>query len=322
MAHLTPLRRRGLTVVVAVAMIVLGGGLIANARDGGASSNGTAGSVPLAVEAPAQGAVGPTRHVGPQGRVGQFVVHCDYSHSGPNDPIVHFGHAGRSHLHDFYGSDVIDESSTPEIMLAGGTTCDKVVDKAGYWHPALYDRGELVTPRSIAAYYRAAPGVDPAEVQTMPTGLAMIAGDQTATTPQAGEATGWACGSRTRISDDPPTDCSPGSPLHLQLTFKDCWDGRNTDSPDHQSHVAYSVDGACPSTHPVHIPQLMVSINFPVSGPDHQLTLASGNIYSAHGDFLNAWEPAGLQREIDQCIKRDVVCDLASNREEEPLFSG
>jgi hypothetical protein len=36
---------------------------------------------------------------GPQGRVPQFVVECAYSHSGPNDPIVHPNHAGRSHLH-------------------------------------------------------------------------------------------------------------------------------------------------------------------------------------------------------------------------------
>jgi len=106
------------------------------------------------------------------------------------------------------------------------------------------------------------------------------------------------------------------------LTFQDCWDGRNVDSEDHKSHVAYSVDGRCPSSHPVNIPQLTVSVAFPISGPDHDLTLASGNIYSAHGDFFNGWDPDGLEREINRCIHRDVVCDLASNREEEPLFSG
>ncbi|MBK6857735.1 MAG: DUF1996 domain-containing protein [Microthrixaceae bacterium] len=319
----SPARTRLLAVVVVVALVAMVAILV---RDRGGSER----SGPVAAETddrdvadtdrPAQGGIGPERHVGPQGRVGQFVVHCDYSHSAPDDPIVHFGHSGRSHRHDFYGSDIINADSTAESLLEGGTTCDKTADKAGYWHPTLFDHGEIVVPVSIAAYYRAAPGVDPTDLVTMPTGLALIAGDQTAETPQAGEATGWVCGSRTRVADDPP-ECPAGAPLHLILTYQDCWDGKNVDSADHQSHVAYSVDGACPATHPENIPQLTVSVNFAISGPDHDLSLASGNIYSAHGDFFNGWEPAGLQREIDRCIKRNVVCDLASNREEEPLFS-
>lgn len=205
--------------------------------------------------------------------------------------------------------------------MASETTCDKTVDAAGYWHPTLYDHDEVVVPRKINAYYRAAPGIDPTTVQTMPVGLALIAGDQTATTPQAGEATGWTCGSRSELSDDPP-ECSASAPLHLVLTFQDCWDGEFLDSVDHQSHVTYSTDGACPDSHPVSIPQITTSIAFPISGPDHDLRLASGNIYSAHGDFWNAWRPDGLQREVAACIHRDAVCDLASNREEEALFTG
>jgi hypothetical protein len=34
----------------------------------------------------------------------------------------------------------------------------------------------------------------------------------------------------------------------------------------------------------------------------------------------NAWDPVGLQREIDMCIHRGAVCDLASNRAEEFPF--
>lgn len=262
----------------------------------------------------------PVRHLGPQGRVGQFVVGCLYSHSGPNDPIVHPDHPGRSHRHDFYGAVDTDAASTIEGLQAGDTTCDKKVDTAAYWQPTLYDHDEVVEPYGLHAYYRAAPGVDPTTVQTMPPGLALIAGDFTATEPQAGEATGWTCGTLTSISDDPP-ECAPSAPLHLVLTFADCWDGVHLDSVDHRSHAAYSVDGRCPDGFEVPIPQVTVTIAYPISGPDHDLRLASGNIYSAHGDFWNAWDPAGLQREIDACIHRDAVCDLASNREEEALFS-
>ncbi len=64
-------------------------------------------------------------------------------------------------------------------------------------------------PEDLNAYYRAAPGVDPKEVSPSPFGLALIAGDFTATTPQEGEATGWTCGSSTTLSDDPPECAGP-----------------------------------------------------------------------------------------------------------------
>ena len=263
----------------------------------------------------------PARHTGPQGRVGQFVVGCAYSHSGPHDPIVHPDHAGASHRHDFFGATGTDGHSTVAALRAGDTTCDKRADTAAYWQPALYDHGSPVVPVKLDAYYRAAPGIDPAEVVAMPEGLALVAGDADATGPQPGEATGWTCGSASTLTDDPPT-CPPAAPLHLVLTFPDCWDGAHLDSEDHRSHAAYSVDGRCPASHPVSIPQLTSSIAFPIAGDGHDLTLASGDVHTAHGDFLNAWDPAGLQREVDACIRRDAVCDLASNRGEEPLFAG
>ncbi|MEZ5182170.1 MAG: DUF1996 domain-containing protein [Acidimicrobiales bacterium] len=262
----------------------------------------------------------PERWRGPQGRTGQFVVHCTYSHSGPNDPIVHYAMTGMSHRHDFYGAEHTDADTSPDSMLADSTTCDKTADKAAYWQPTVYDHGEIVVPRDMSAYYRAAPGVDPESVEPFPLGLAMLAGDQFATEPQTGEAAGWTCGVRTDLSVQPP-ECDPSAPLHLVLTFPDCWDGEYLDSEDHTSHVAYSAGGECPDDIPVHVPQLTVSIRFPISGPGHDLTLASGEVITAHGDFFNGWEPDGLETEISACIRRGAVCDLASNREEEALFS-
>ncbi len=335
--------RRARSVALALAVAIAPIGFAACSTDDG--SNGSSGSTgtggpgsgagssaapvagesvvtgPTAPAGPVAGATGPERHLGPQGRVGQFVVHCTYSHSGAHDPIVHPGHEGRSHRHDFYGAESVDSHSTPEVLLTDATTCDKVADTAAYWQPTLYDGGEVVEPTGIAAYYRAAPGVAPTDVEPFPFGLALIAGDQTATEPQAGESVGWTCGSRTTLHDDPP-DCPASAPLRLVLTFQDCWDGQHLNSADHRSHAAYSDDGACPASHPVQLPQLTMSVMFPISGSGHDLTLASGNAYSAHGDFFNTWDPDGLRREVEQCIHREVVCDLASNREEEPLFTG
>jgi hypothetical protein len=294
-------------------------------RSGGGAPSAHSGAGTPTSEQPQKPAGGgdpdasPERWLGPQGRTGQFVAHCRYSHSGQNDPIVHPNMSGMSHLHDFYGSAETDESSTAESLHGTETTCDKAPDSAAYWHPALLDHGKVITPEDLSAYYRAAPGVDPKDVEPFPFGLKLLAGDQTATKPQPGEATGWTCGSRTDIFDDPPT-CTTGAPLHLVLTYPDCWDGEYLDSEDHVSHATYSSGGTCPKGFGVHIPQLTVSIRFPISGDDHDLTLASGNIYSAHGDFFNAWDPAGLEREVEACIHRGAVCDLGSNRQEEDLF--
>ena len=297
--------------------------------DGGATASKASSAAPAGLHADGTPILGPVakvtpadpaRHTGPQGRVGQFVVGCKYSHSDTADPIVHRGMAGMSHRHDFYGFTKTDENTTAPDMVGGATTCDKTVDTAAYWQPTLYDHGKAVVPDKLNAYYRAAPGIDPKDVHTMPLGLAMLAGNQMATTPQPGDATGWTCGIRSTLSDDPP-ECPESAPLHLVLTFPDCWDGKHVDSKDHTSHVAYSVDGACPRTHPVSIPQLATSIAFPISGPGHDLKLASGNIYSAHGDFLNGWSPAGLKRELDHCLRRGAICDLGTNRAEESLFS-
>lgn len=272
-----------------------------------------------AAAAAASRAVGPERHTGPQGGLGQFVVQCLYSHSGADDPIVHPGHPGMSHRHDFYGATRARAGSTPARLRRQPTTCDKTVDTAAYWHPTLYDHDRAVRPRSLQAYYRAAPGVDPSAVRPFPFGLAMIAGDAAATGPQHGSAAGWVCGARSDLHARPP-DCPGTAPLHMVLTFADCWDGGRVDSPDHRAQVAYSARGRCPGTHPVHVPQLTVSVSFPITGAGHDLRLASGSVFSAHGDFLNAWDPAGLAREVAQCIGRDAVCDLASNRQQSPLF--
>lgn len=300
-------------VIVAAAVVLAGG----SSTSGPAAGRLRVGALKPALAHPLP--ADPERWVGPQGETGQFVVTCTYSHSLPDDPIVHPGMPGMSHPHDFYGSTLTKASSTAASLVGGPTTCNKSVDTAAYWQPTLYDHGDAIKPVEVAAYYRRAPGVPAREVQTMPTGLAMVAGNFRATTPQPGDATGWTCGSSGKLTDTPPT-CHWSAPLHLVLTFPDCWDGTYLDSVDHRSHVAYSRHGQCPTGFPAHIPQIELSIKFPISGTHHDLTLGSGNIYSAHGDFFNAWVPAGLAREIDHCIHRDAVCDLATNREDSPLF--
>lgn len=283
------------------------------------------GEPPAAPGSPGHGSTGepigtPTRWTGPQGRTGQFVAKCKHSHSAPDDPIVHHGHPGRSHRHDFYGAEETNADSTAEQLLESPTTCDKPDDLASYWQPTLYDHDRVVEPMELDAYYRAAPGVDPKAVEPFPFGMELIAGDQTTTTAtEMNEAAGWTCGSSSRLATEPP-ECPATAPLHMVLTFPDCWNGTEVRSDDFRSHAAYSHDGECPAGYPVHVPQLTMAIKYPITGAGHELRLASGNVHSAHGDFLNSWNMEGLEREVRQCINRGAVCDLVNNRSEDAPF--
>jgi len=259
----------------------------------------------------AVGGAHPDRAItGPQGGVGQFAVACDYSHSSDDDPIVHPGHAGMSHRHDFFGNTSTAAGSTYESLLAAGTTCDQRLDTASYWAPALLDGGAPVTPVRALAYYRAGIGIDSATVVAYPPGLMMVAGDAGATAPQPTSVVAWSCGAGGVRAATPPS-CD-GMDLRLLVTFPDCWDGEHADSDDHRSHVSYSTAGACDDAHPVPIPQLQFTIEYPPVDDVEALTLASGPIVSAHADFWNAWDQDKLEREVDMCIQRQKVCSIAS----------
>jgi hypothetical protein len=251
---------------------------------------------------------------GPQGRVPQFVVECGFSHAAPDDPIVHPGHPGRSHLHTFFGNTAADAASTAASLAAtGGTTCDQQLDRAAYWAPALLDGGQPVAPTGAVAYYRPGVGVDPASVEPYPFGLAMLAGDPVADEAQPLDVVAWSCGTGSERSVTPP-ECPEGRPLRLAVAFPDCWDGRRLDSPDHRGHTARSEGGECPAGHPVPVPQLVLAISYPVAGSGHDLSLASGSLLTAHADFLNAWDPAKLRTEVESCLRRGLTCGVASTR--------
>ena len=86
--------------------------------------------------------------------------------------------------------------------------------------------------------------------------------------------------------------------FRMQVFFPMCWDGRNLDSPDHHSHVAYPTDyngGDCPSTHPVRLPgvffEAFYSVDqFPHGQGTQPFVLANGDPtgYGFHGDFVSS----------------------------------
>jgi hypothetical protein len=246
---------------------------------------------------------------------GQFSVACSYHHTLMDDPIVFPGQAGMSHSHDFAGAFSTNAASTNASLLNGGTTCSRPLDHSAYWVPTLLQGGRPVHAREFRAYYRSS-GFDGRVVRPFPKGLRIIAGNSKVTDAgpyQPVSIASWACtipgggaaGDEVEVQNVPST-CG-GQPLRARLVFPQCWNGRDLDSPDHKSHMAYAVRGKCPASHPVVVPQLTLSIRYWVPSTDG-LALASGGTHSLHADFMLAW-PAGAQENlVKRCIAAGVNC--------------
>jgi len=238
-----------------------------------------------------------------------FVVVCAFSHRLADDPIVHPGRPGGAHQHDFWGNSSTDAFSTQDSLLAAPTTCNRPGDTAAYWMPSLLEDGRPVDPGDATFYYRGV-GSDPTNVFPFPPNFRMVAGDQSATTAQPLNAVEWACrdeGAKKPWRAELPA-CPAGSALAFRVNFADCWNGRDLDSADHRSHVAYSdQSGRCPASHPVAIPEIAMTVTYPrVSGG--QLSLSSGSPYSGHADFLNAWRQSDLVDLVGSCLLRSRQC--------------
>ncbi len=251
--------------------------------------------------------------------VGQFITECKFSHASHNDPIVFPRRPGASHLHHFFGNRSTRARSTPRSLRRNRTTtCDRPEDASAYWVPALLRNGSPVTPLEVHVYYSSA-GKNRNRIEPLPRGLRMIAGDHTALRPQPRYVTDWGClteplpGFGSVGPSSPGPVCPQGGKLLLIMAFPDCWDGRRLDSRDHQRHMAVSRPMSagglreCPGSHPVSVPQLGLVIIYPTNGGPG-LELSSGGLYSAHGDFMNAWQPDGFRALLADCIRMRREC--------------
>jgi hypothetical protein len=241
-----------------------------------------------------------------------FVSGCRFSHRNTDDPIVYPGQPGKSHDHTFIGNDSTNAFSTLSTMLGATSSCRRTGDTAGYWVPTLVSPSfKPITPRSVSVYYRRR---TLAGVQAFPQGFKLIAGDSKATAPQNLMVTSWNCGPQAGI---PPTSTIPTCPdaarnsLTLHVQFPNCWDGVSLDSPDHKSHMAYSVRGKCPSDHPVAMPSIQINLRYPTAGGPG-FALSSSGQFSGHADFFNAWNQATLQSLVDGCLNALRHCQQGS----------
>ena len=248
------------------------------------------------------------------GHAGFFNSVCEFTSRAPDDPIVFPGVAGASHSHDFFGNPSTNAASTVDSLVAAGGRCVQPGDRAAYWVPTLLKGRRAARPVRANVYYRRA-GRDPASIEPFPLGLRVVAGNAKATAPQDPKIARWTCTGNELAPSRLLALCPRGSNLKLTVVFPDCWNGRDLDSPDHVSHLAYSGVGGggirglrgCPASHPRALPRLVVNAVFATRGGPG-LRLASGSINSGHADCFNAWDPAELGRLVRECLNADVHC--------------
>lgn len=89
------------------------------------------------------------------------------------------------------------------------------------------------------------------------------------------------------------TNCNDG--IRLELMFPSCWNGKDADSPDHQSHVAFPdgvMAGTCPQGFDKRLPSMFYETIFDTSafkGKAGQFVISNGDPtgYGYHGDFVS-----------------------------------
>lgn len=258
----------------------------------------------------------------------EFQANCSVSHARPDDPIVFPGQPGKSHDHTFMGNTTTDAHSTTESLDAGGTLCKAPGDRSGYWMPTLYNGDKEVRPVGPQTIYYKAGVTDYTSVHPFPKGLRFLVGNPMQSAEEfrdhPGMVEGWECG-ESYHNVEFPSSCPTAQDvqLNIRLQAPSCWDGKNLDTPDHTSHMAYPYaqganENVCPSSHPVALPMVEFKMAWPVNGDMSEVRLASGTGHSFHYDFFNAWDDDTLAAMVNHCIVGGLQCDARGYDETHP----
>lgn len=237
---------------------------------------------------------------------GLFIVNCPFSHRKQVDPIVSFGQPVSGHMHDFMGNRSIDFNSTFASASPASTTCALSGDRAGYWSPSLVaPNGTFVQVRRALVYYRNTPAKY-GTTTPFPPDFRMVAGGVGVGPPNAG----WSCEQDAANMQATPVSCGSGL-MVLHVRFPSCWDGRNTDSPDHRSHVRYASSSSCPASHPVKVPEVFLHVRYAPGASGSAYRLSDGT-QSPHADFWNTWVQSSLVQKVNECLRAGKNCGQVS----------
>ena len=211
------------------------------------------------------------------------------------DPLVNPGIIPSAHLHQIVGGNSFNASMDPATHdLPSSSTCTSCTfseDFSNYWTAVLYFKARNGTfrrvPQGVSEGLKGAGGITvyyipssnrQSTVTAFKPGFRMLIGDAALQSTSSARKVCHRCmpasGYNSNINCGAPDAqtlpkgfCAGG--IRSIITFPTCWGGKNLDSADHKTHVAYA-DGSrandvgptsnCPASHPVVIPQLMYEV--------------------------------------------------------------
>ncbi|MFI7286450.1 DUF1996 domain-containing protein [Streptomyces anulatus] len=264
---------------------------------------------------------------------GSFTTDCGRNENGkfnPDNVIVAPGVSnGAHHMHDYIGNQANDAFASDDDLADGATTCRDQGDRSTYYWPVLrlqngqdeddvdadgggrdQNTGEIQTPSEVTLKFVGSPV---GRVTAMPRFLRIITGDAKAfTNGDANANASWSCtGFEDRQLTDKYPICPEGSQVVRTFAFQNCWDGRNTDSANHRTHVAFAQDdGRCPNGFRA-VPQLVQRIVYDVPpGPGFAVDSFPEQLHKPitdHGDFINVFDER-LMKNMVRCINDGRRC--------------
>lgn len=263
---------------------------------------------------------------------GSFASRCgrnENGHFNPDNVIVAPGVSnGAHHMHDYVGNVSTDAFSTNASLAAAGTTCGNG-DQSSYYWPVVRLRdgraekdakapgggldanvGTILRPKQVTITFKGSPV---GKVRAMPRFLRIITGDAKAFSNGTANANAsWSCtGFEDRQLKDKYPVCPKGSDVVRTFTFQSCWDGRNTDSANHRTHVAFpDRSGRCPKGFSA-IPQLEQRITYGIA-PGARFAVDSfpeqlHKPVTDHDDFINVMSDRLMASAVD-CINSGRSC--------------
>jgi len=192
------------------------------------------------------------------------------------DPIVNPGQVS-GHVHSVLGGSNFGFNITTEKLLKSHCTSIPIVeDKSSYWFPHLYyqwENGSFTSVDGGAVIYYLFDD-KPGTTTAFPPNFRMLSGNPTLRSYDkknfGQQAITFLCldfynhiGGTTKHDFLPRKKCPDG--IRAQINFQSCWDGKNLDSEDHQSHVAYKSEGPDSGTckdpkYPVPLPRIFLEV--------------------------------------------------------------